>query len=251
MALIIRLLALLVLLSLAGCYSTKPVGTGSSRVSQKAVVYYVRSNDTLYSIGRKFGIDYHTIAKRNRIYRPYNIYVGQLLYIDRNAPRTQRLPVVKKRSYKKRPVKKRSVKKSRPRGNSHKAKASGYKGKLSWPVKGKLTSRFGRRGSRMHDGIDISAKEGTPVYAAGSGEVVYSDSRLSGYGKLVIVRHGRNLFTAYAHNQRNLVRKGARVKRGDIIARVGRTGRATGAHLHFEVRHGSTPVDPLAYLPRR
>ena len=143
-------------------------------------------------------------------------------------------------------------KKSTPKKSSSKAKASSYgKGKLLWPVKGKVTSRFGRRGSRMHDGIDIAGKSGTPVRAAASGEVVYSDSRLSGYGKLVIVRHGRNLFTAYAHNKRNLVKKGARVKAGETIAMVGSTGRASGPHLHFEVRQGSTPVDPLAYLPRR
>lgn len=103
----------------------------------------------------------------------------------------------------------------------------------------------------MHDGIDIKAKEGTPIYVAEAGTVVYADDRLSGYGKLVIVRHGRNLFTAYAHNQRNLVRKGAKVRRGEEIAKVGHTGRASGPHLHFEVRHGSTAVDPLAYLPKR
>jgi lipoprotein NlpD len=103
----------------------------------------------------------------------------------------------------------------------------------------------------MHDGIDIGAKEGTPIRAAAAGEVVYSDQRLSGYGKLIIIRHSSDMFTAYAHNQRNLVRKGGRVKAGAVIARVGRTGRASGPHLHFEVRRGSTPVDPLAYLPRR
>jgi len=103
----------------------------------------------------------------------------------------------------------------------------------------------------MHDGIDIGAARGTPVVAAASGKVVYADHRLSGYGKLVIIRHSGNVFTAYAHNQRNLVRKGDRVRAGSVIARVGSSGRATGAHLHFEVRRGSTPVDPLAYLPRR
>ena len=252
-----RILCLVLLLSLAGCYSTRS-GTGVSRVSKKAVVYYVRSSDTLYSIGRKFGVDYHLIAKRNYVGKPYRIYVGQQLYIDRYAPRSHRFPrtTAKKRSYK-RPAKKRVVKrtakKSSSKSNSsHKDRASSYgKGKLLWPVRGKVTSRFGRRGSRMHDGIDISGKQGDPVRAAASGEVVYSDSRLSGYGKLVIVRHSRNLFTAYAHNQRNLVKKGARVKAGETIARVGSTGRASGPHLHFEVRHGSTPVDPLAYLPRR
>jgi len=248
----LRLLGFLMLLSLAGCFSTGP-GSGVSTVSKKAVVYYVRSSDTLYSIGRKFGVDYHIIAKRNYIGKPYKIYVGQQLYIDRYAPRSRAYPRVTKRKTYRAPAKKKVVKKkAKTTSSSHKQKASSYgKGKLLWPVRGKVTSRFGRRGSRMHDGIDIAAKAGTPVRAAASGEVVYSDSRLSGYGKLVILRHGRNLFTAYAHNQRNLVKKGSRVKAGDTIARVGSTGRASGPHLHFEVRHGSTPVDPLAYLPRR
>jgi len=248
----LRLICILLLLSLGGCFSTGPNSGGVSTVSKKAVVYYVRSSDTLYSIGRKFGVDYHLIAKRNYIGKPYKIYVGQTLYIDRKAPRAQKLlrRSTSKRSYKK-PVKRKVVKKTTGNG-SHKAKASSYgRGKLLWPVRGKVTSRYGRRGSRMHDGIDIAAKAGTPIRAAASGGVVYSDFRLSGYGKLVIVRHGRNLFTAYAHNQRNLVKKGARVKAGDTIARVGSTGRASGPHLPFEVRQGSTPVDPLAYLPRR
>jgi len=103
----------------------------------------------------------------------------------------------------------------------------------------------------MHDGIDIAVPRGTPVHAAASGEVVYSDQRLSGYGKLVIIRHSGNFFTAYAHNQRNLVRRGDHVRAGDIIARAGSSGRASGPHVHFEIRRGSTPVDPLAYLPRR
>ncbi len=103
----------------------------------------------------------------------------------------------------------------------------------------------------MHDGIDISASEGTAIHAAANGEVVYADQRLSGYGRMVIIRHANNMFTAYAHNQRNLVKKGQRVKQGAVIARVGHSGRATGPHLHFEVRRGTTAVDPLAYLPAR
>jgi lipoprotein NlpD len=268
MVVAMKLICLLVTaLFLSSCYSTKlPDAGSSSQARQKATshskskasrkpakraVYTVRPNDTLYSIGKRFGIDYHTIAWRNRLRSPYRIYVGQHIYITRVAPRSQALPIA--RSMYKAPVKtakkKQGTKSAKP---SHKTKARGYaKGRLLWPVKGKVTSLFGRRGSRMHDGVDISAKQGTPIHAADAGTVVYADQRLSGYGKLVIVRHARNLFTAYAHNQRNLVRRGARVRKGDVIARVGRTGRASTAHLHFEVRHGSTAVDPLAYLPRR
>jgi len=243
---------------LAGCYSTKvPDRSRSTAVRSKPAratqaylpeVYTVRPNDTLYSIGRRFGIDYRQLARRNHIRPPYDIFIGQHLYLTGTAPFSQSLPV--REPPPKKPAGKQQAKKTVK--SDYQTKAGGYSGNaLIWPIKGKITSRFGRRGSRMHDGIDISAKEGTPVRAATDGTVVYSDQRLSGYGKLVIIRHGKGLFTVYAHNQRNLVKKGERVKRGDTVAKVGQTGRANGPHLHFEVRHGSTAVDPLSYLPRR
>jgi len=268
-----RILCFIMVLSLAACYSTSApryaVSVYKNNNKTKTIIRYVRANDTLYSIGKKFGVDYRLIAKRNHLRYPYRIYVGQRLYINRHAPRvydpaaakirrisrsqrnvvTHRKRKNNKRKHRKRKHRKRKHKKTVAK-SAHKTKARGYKGQLLWPVNGIVTSKFGRRGSRMHDGIDIGAKEGTPVHAAAAGVVVYADSRLTGYGKLVIIRHVRNLFTAYAHNQRMLVKKGERVRAGDVIARVGHTGRATGPHLHFEVRQGSTPVNPLAYLPR-
>lgn len=257
MSSLLRLLALVGLLLLSGCYTTQPDYSGAA-VSKKAVVYYVRAHDTLFSIGKKFGLSYRLIAKRNHIRQPYKIYVGQRLYIDRNAPMIKSLPIstktrrpsVKKKVYKQ-PSRKQVEKRVKKKYSPSKAKAVHGKGKLLWPVKGRLSSKFGRRGSRMHDGIDIAAPVGTPIYAVANGEVVYSDSRMTGYGKMIIVRHGKDLFTVYAHNQRNLVKKGKRVKAGDVIARLGETGRTTGPNLHFEVRRGRVPVDPLAYLPRR
>lgn len=120
-----------------------------------------------------------------------------------------------------------------------------------WPVEGVVRSAFGKRGKSHHDGIDIFAKRGTPVVAADSGEVVYS-GRMSGYGNLIIIRHPQSYFTVYAHNQKNWVKKGKRVKRGETkIASVGSSGNASGCHLHFEVRLNDKPRDPLFYLPKR
>jgi len=261
---IYRISCLILLLALGACISTptpnynaRHSSTHNHNQHKKPVIRYVRSNDTLYGIGKKFGVDYRLIAKRNHIRYPYKIYLGQRLYIDRHAPRGNDLTAIKiSNTHKKRSTK--SIKKHTHHKKakhiakaSHKSRAKGYNGQLRWPVKGIVTSKFGRRGSRMHDGIDIGAKEGTPVYAAASGEVVYADSRLSGYGKLIIIRHAKNLFTAYGHNSRMLVRKGKHVHAGDLISRIGHTGRASGPHLHFEVRQGSTPVNPIAYLPRR
>ena len=119
---------------------------------------------------------------------------------------------------------------------------------LEWPLHGKITSRFDRRRRTLHDGIDIAAKKGAKVSAARAGEVVFSQ-RHGTYGNLILLKHDNGLTTVYAHNAINLVKKGQRVRRGQTIARVGATGRATGPHLHFEVRRGVTPQNPLSFLP--
>lgn len=123
-------------------------------------------------------------------------------------------------------------------------------GLLRWPLVGPITARFGVRGGRPHDGIDISAPKGTPVIAAADGEVLFSDLR-GGYGNLVVLKHDDGLVTVYAHHDRNLVRVGETVRRGQEIAQVGATGRASGPHLHFEVRQGVRAEDPLRFLGPR
>ncbi len=104
-----------------------------------------------------------------------------------------------------------------------------------------------RRG-RPHEGVDIAAQKGTPIFAAESGRVIFS-GRMSGYGKVVIVKHAGRYRSVYAHASRLLVRKGEFVERGQKVAEVGSTGRSTGPHLHFEIRRSETPQNPLAYLP--
>jgi len=118
-----------------------------------------------------------------------------------------------------------------------------------WPVSGTINSGFGPRGSGFHDGIDIAAPEGTPIMAIEAGEVIYSD-QLRGYGNMVILRHAGGIVSVYAHNESNLVRDGQTVARGEVVARVGSTGRVTGPHLHFEIRRNNTAQDPLRYLPQ-
>lgn len=120
---------------------------------------------------------------------------------------------------------------------------------LIWPVKGVVYSRFGARGASRHDGIDIAAPEGTPFVAAADGEVIFAGVQ-RGYGNLIIVRHDGGLVTIYAHNQKNIAKEGARVRKGQQLGTIGRTGRATGPHLHFEVRQGTKPLNPQEFLPR-
>jgi murein DD-endopeptidase MepM/ murein hydrolase activator NlpD len=118
---------------------------------------------------------------------------------------------------------------------------------LIWPADGVVTSGFGKRWGRMHEGIDIAAPIGTPIWAAAAGTVIHA-GWLSGYGSLVVVDHGNGLATAYAHASAILVVLGQQVSQGETIALVGSTGHSTGPHLHFEVRINGVAVDPLLYL---
>lgn len=124
------------------------------------------------------------------------------------------------------------------------------KPEMLWPVEtGYVSSMFGwRTSSRFHDGIDIASPIGTKVFAAEDGEVIYSDSKIHGYGNMIVIKHGNGIFSVYAHNKTNIADKGDRVNKGQHIADVGKTGRAYGAHLHFEVREGRYAVDPLKYV---
>ena len=116
-----------------------------------------------------------------------------------------------------------------------------------WPVIGPVTSPFGMRWGRMHEGIDIAAPTGTAIRAAAAGTVIYA-GWLSGYGNLVILDHGNGLATAYGHQSSVAVTTGQTVTQGHTIGYVGSTGHSTGPHLHFEVRVNGVPVDPLGYL---
>lgn len=123
----------------------------------------------------------------------------------------------------------------------------GGSGILSWPVSGPVTSGFGPRWGRMHEGIDIAVPTGTPVGASAPGTVIYA-GWLGGYGNLVVVDHGNGLSTAYAHNSSLLLGVGASVGTGTTVALSGNTGNSSGPHVHFEVRVGGSAVDPLGYL---
>jgi murein DD-endopeptidase MepM/ murein hydrolase activator NlpD len=121
---------------------------------------------------------------------------------------------------------------------------------LIWPVEGTVTSGFGYRWGRMHEGIDISVPEGTPIRAAADGTVILEQSEYEsgGYGNYTCVDHGGGLSTCYAHQSSFAASVGARVNQGDVIGYSGNTGHSTGPHLHFEVRINGAPTDPLGYL---
>lgn len=184
--------------------------------------HVVRRGDTLHELGVRYGVPHEEIARANGIADPRRLLPGQTLRIPRARGTAAAASV-------------------RP-------PADLTDEKLLWPVRGgRVSSGFGPRDAAFHDGIDIVAPIGTPVLAAERGVVVYSGYR-RGYGNVVVVRHRPGLSTLYAHNQSNRVRVGQAVRRGEVVALVGDSGRTTGPNLHFEVWFGDNVVDPLRFF---
>jgi murein DD-endopeptidase MepM/ murein hydrolase activator NlpD len=122
---------------------------------------------------------------------------------------------------------------------------------MRWPLnRVQITSPYGPRGREFHEGVDLRASVGTPVFAAQTGTVIYSDRKIRGYGNMIVIRHADGITTIYAHNSRLLVHRGQRVIKGQKIAMSGRSGRAHGPHLHFEIRSGVIALNPVDMLPR-
>jgi murein DD-endopeptidase MepM/ murein hydrolase activator NlpD len=194
----------------------------------------IKRGENLFRIGKAYDVPYQELARINRIDDPHQIHVGQRIFIP---GATRQLPVEI--------ITPLGATLERPATTD--LRERGREGFI-WPVTGDITSKFGPRGGTFHDGIDISAPEGSPIRAIERGEILYSD-QLRGYGNLVIVRHPGGFVSVYAHNQRNRVQEGEKVAQGEVIAEVGSTGRVSAPHLHFEIRKDNVAQDPLYYLP--
>ncbi len=227
-----------ILLSLiSGCGGGK-----SLRLETPGVYHRVQKGQTLYTIAKTYQVDVRVLQAANQIWDPSQIQVGHQLWIPGAIRILEVPPTVQGVGQKVYSAKRIPKKQARKRS---------YRGNLIWPVRGTLTSQFGRRRGRKHEGIDIGAPRGTPIIAAKGGRVKFSGWGPTGYGRMIIIKHPGHLTTVYAHNAKNLVKKGAYVKKGQRIAYVGKSGRATGPHLHFEVRNDSHPKNPLLFLPRK
>ena len=129
------------------------------------------------------------------------------------------------------------------------SEATGALPTFRWPVRGKVITSYGAKtNGKSNDGINVAVPEGTPVKAAEDGVVAYSGNELKGYGNLVLVRHSNGYVTAYAHASELMVKRGDTIKRGQVIAKSGQSGEVGSPQLHFEIRKGSSPVDPLQFL---
>ncbi len=223
---------------------------------RNATYYRVRKGDTLYSIAWRSNRDFRQLARWNGIRPPYVIYAGQLIRLKPFTTARARATTTRKAPAKpvRRPAPRtadRPKPRSRPRAaHARPARHPAKRGRLrwAWPARGSVVARF-KAGDALHKGIKIAARQGSPVYAAEAGKVVYSGSGLIGYGRLIIIKHNDKYLSAYGHNRKLLVKQNQRVKRGQKIAEVG-TANDGRALLHFEIRRDGKPVNPLALLPR-
>lgn len=282
-------------ISLTGCTTTyAPVehrNKASYSVKKKHIgktpaFHIVKKGDTLYSIAWMYGLDYKSLAYKNRIKPPYLIHKGKRIrlathnskratkkvlnktkvsgtngrYKSGSSTKTRATTGTPTRSRKSNTTNfhKTSTKtrnsgknKSTTRAVKNAKKTATYTGSKrlnwKWPVKGKIIQRYSPGSGKK--GIDISASKGTLIRSAEAGKVVYSGHGLLGYGQLIIIKHNDTYLSAYAHNQSLLVNEGQLVKKGQNIARLGRSG-TDRYKLHFEIRKNGKPVNPMNYLPR-
>lgn len=231
-----------------------PAETPPSKREAKEGTYVVQKGDTLRNIAAAFGVDPQDIARWNNLEDPNRLAIGQQLRVAPPGAAATAAPVTPATSAQARPLTPPVPGAAPVPGPTAAAPAVPATPAVPdagltwmWPLTGKVIEKFDEKRNK---GIDISGREGDPVVAAGDGSVVYSGSGLRGYGNLVIVKHNDDFISAYAHNRQILVKQGQVVKRGQRIAEVGKTD-ATSPMLHFEIRRGGKPVDPLQYLPPR
>ncbi len=224
-------------------------------------VHIVEPGETLLGIAHRNGVTLVALARANNIQPHTKVSIGDRLTIPGGrkvavhkpaAPRIEKphtVPVEKVAAV---PVEKARVATPEPRATESVAKtehvASGMPS-FRWPVKGRVIAGFGKRpNGTQNDGINLAVPEGTPIKAAEDGVVAYAGNELKGYGNLVLIRHADGFVSAYANASELLVKRGDSIKRGQVIAHAGQTGNVTSPQLHFEIRKGSTPVDPAKYL---
>ncbi|MBU2644304.1 LysM peptidoglycan-binding domain-containing M23 family metallopeptidase [bacterium] len=217
----IMIIAVMLILSIVSC---SRVDHGSPYVEQ-GLWHTVQPGEDLDGISEKYAVSKLTLQQINDIFDPRDISPGMRLFIP--------LP-----------------KKIEPREPDRKKNAISRRIEFVWPAQGTISSGYGMRHGRMHEGIDITKDEGREVRAAAAGTVIFSGIK-NGYGRTILIRHSNGLSTLYAHNAKLFVRQGNRVKLGAIIAKMGSSGKSNGIHLHFEVRLHNKTQNPLRYLPVR
>lgn len=247
-------------------HASKPA-TKYRKGSLNSDEYIVRQGETLYSIAWRSNVDIRTLARINNILSPFNIFPGQKIYLRKKlAKPSPEKAVLKLNDY----SIEKSIKRSKKIVASKKKQAYGEsvsREKLSnkpsplalefnrkirkwqWPAKGQIIDAFSTE-KQGNKGISIAGKKGDNVIAAADGVVVYAGNALRGYGRLVIIKHNDDYLSAYAHNDKILVKESQQVIAGEKIAKMGNTD-STRVMLRFEVRFRGKSMNPLKYLPKR
>jgi lipoprotein NlpD len=242
---------------LVGATSCQPSRRPMHPENPPGAWYVVERGETLEQIAARAGVPAADILELNGLSRADQVAAGRLIYVLDGRAAAAAGAETPSSSASSSPATAAGAKPASPFGRRDPAApaAVGLRlvpglARFRWPLdRPQIGSPFGARGGRPHEGIDLPAPIGTPVYAAGDGQVVYAGDAIRGYGNLIVVQHAGDLLTVYAHNSVLLVRQGERVTAGQRVALVGQSGHATGSHLHFEVRQGQIPRDPLTFLP--
>lgn len=220
---------------------------------KKGVYHLVTKGVTLYRISSTYQVPMARIMAANHLRTPSDIKEGQKLFIPGAKkvltvePSKPLTPVHKKElelslESEEATLKPNKIEKEKPPWH-------GKELDIIWPIQGRINSPFGPRGKKFHNGIDIASPSYQEVKAAMDGEVILARYSSKGYGNVIILRHDLGFITIYGHLNVIIAREGEAVRQGQAIGGVGSTGKSTGPHLHFEVRHDGRPIDPLPLLP--
>lgn len=216
----------------------------------------VQPGQNLFRIGLAYGVPVSKLIEVNRLKPSAPLQVGQRLYIP-GATAIRQVETPRQLTNDERTALERSLQEdltlpsTSPPGDAPAPAPPGVRtaADFVWPLSGPVTSPFGARNGRLHAGMDIGSPHYQEVVAAADGEVIYAGNTGGSLGKTVVLQHGQGLRTVYAHLSIVIARERDTVRQGQAIGGVGDTGRATGPHLHFEVRKNGVPVNPAAYLP--
>ena len=228
-------------------------------------VHRVAPGETLFSLGRRYGVNPYRIAAYNGLPRNVQLKVGQRVRIPAatgwsmagastapKSPAKAQRKMAEAQTPKPAPKDDARIGESAPAHSAPATNAQQIAAGFRWPVRGRVISAFGEKpGGVRNEGINIAVPEGADIHAAADGVVAYAGNELKGYGNLVLIRHKDGWVTAYAHNKALFVKRGDRVRAGQVIAKAGSTGSVKTSQLHFELRKGATAVNPLKYLNTR
>jgi murein DD-endopeptidase MepM/ murein hydrolase activator NlpD len=254
--------------------SPAPASRPVAAVGAPPSVHFVNRGDTLLSIARRNHVPVAELAKANNLAPSAKLKLGSRLTVPGGkiaaAPTAPAAPVVAAQPIATMPAAAPPVRQvaasiqqpsarlaqAAPTAEEKEADAPAKAGEATgalptfrWPVRGKVITSYGAKtNGKSNDGINLAVPEGTPVKAAEDGVVAYAGNELKGYGNLVLVRHSNGYVTAYAHASELMVKRGDNIKRGQVIAKSGQSGEVGSPQLHFEIRKGSAPVDPLQFL---